>query len=96
VLRSGIHTVMEESPYSRVSEDRIPMLRKERGAQAEDLSQSLFFGFNSVLNARDPRIDAGAIPPEPAPAGVDQSSDAYFWSSNPNHSLLLINDLKHK
>ncbi len=87
---------MEDSPYARVSEDRIPMLRKERGTQAEDLSQSLFFGFNSVLNARDPRIDAGAIPPEPPAAGVDQSSDAYFWSSNPNHSLLLINDLKHK
>ena len=87
---------MEESPYARVSEDRIPMLRKERGAQAEDLSQSLFFGFNSVLNARDARIDAGAMAPEPAAAGVDQSSDAFFWSSNPNHSLLLINDLKHK
>ncbi len=39
------------------------------------------------------------IPPEPdAPGPVEGGdiSDSMFWTSNPNHSLLLINDLKHK
>jgi hypothetical protein len=90
---------MDSSPYARVNEDRIPMLRYRGGervaGQAEDLSQSLFFGFSSVLNAKDARIDAGKLAPEPvAPSEVIDND--YFWSSNPNHSLLLINDLKHK
>ena len=93
-----IFFVMDSSYARVVHEDRIPMLRyrgERTGGQAEDLSQSLFFGFNSVLNGRDARIDAGKLPPEPlAPSEVVDQSDAYFWSSNPNHSLLLINDLK--
>jgi hypothetical protein len=88
------------SAYARVSEDRIPMIRYrgERVAgQPEDLSQSLFFGFNSVLNGRDARIDAGKLHPEPpAPSPVVDESDASFWSSHPNHSLLLVQDLRHK
>lgn len=79
---------MDSSPYARVQEDRIPMLRY-RGervtGQAEDLSQSLFFGFNSVLNGRDPRIDAARlIGQEPtAPSDVVDQSDAFFWFGQP-------------
>ena len=73
------------------------MLWNRDTGHVEDLSMSLFNGFDTVLNAPDLKIDPSSIPPEPdAPSPVVDQSDAYFWSANPNHSLLLINDLKHK
>lgn len=80
---------------------RVSMLPHGRGGgrAAEDLSHSLFWGFDAVLNAPERKIDPAAIPPEPeAPGPLDaaDASDSMFWTANPNHSLLLINDLKHK
>jgi hypothetical protein len=84
VIKNKTET-MESSPYARVFEEegRTPMLWNRDHGVSEDLSMSLFNGFDTVLNERDEKIDAEAIPPEPeAPGPVDQSqNDAYFWSS---------------
>ena len=49
---------MESSPYARVLEDdRTPMLwSRVDQAGHEDLSMSLFNGFDNVLNQRDTKI----------------------------------------
>ena len=53
------------SPYARVGDDddtRTPMLWTQR-QEAEDLSMSLFNGFDTVLNAPEPKIGGGSCPP---------------------------------
>ena len=49
---------MESSPYARVFEDegRTPMLWNRDHQVSEDLSMSLFNGFDTVLNERDEKI----------------------------------------